>query len=216
MRERDWEIVRARRAEVEAAEAAERERIDAPIRAAEKVLQENHAKLIAVQRENILKLKDAEVFISPELLGAHMSHAEAEANNLKAVNAFVASCDEYREKYKTTENGNKILDYLVERNGVNIFDAATLNAAFVKLRDLGILDEIPTPEPAPVHRTPVPATVGAKKPEVFQGWDPATDLPITLTKRQVDLLSADEYRRFAKVRNADLDLRSWGPGPKGR
>jgi hypothetical protein len=206
------------RAELAEQERIEQEKRDAPRKAAEaKVaefeaqLQENHRKLRQLEAEKIQKQRDEALDLG-ELSGATMTKAEADANNEREANLFVAQCPEYAP-YKTDENRDKILKYLVDVNGVHIWSVKILKDAFCRLRDLGLLTEKPAPVPAarPVHDTEViPET--PKEPETFQGWDPNTDEPITLTKRQVNLLSSEEYKAIFRLRKSDLALPMIGPG----
>jgi len=199
------------RAELAAIEAAEKERIERPIREAEAKLQETHRQLRAVEAERVTKMRDENVFMG-ELAGARMTQDEAAANNKKAVDQFLLECFEY-EKYRTDATRDTMLSYL-DRNGVNLWSVAILRAAFTKLRDLRLLTEKPpAPEPEqPVHDKEFPVNETPKEPETFQGWDPDTDEPITLTKRQVNLLSADQFKAIFRLRRADLVLPNLGPG----
>lgn len=214
-------------------EAEEAERIEAerPAREAEqraaaeqaereKAEQERKDKQTAYWREWVLNDRDPQLYISPELVSVEMPTAKAQTYNLDAVQQFVATTQEYGE-YRTPENAGKITDYL-SRNGVNIFDVPTLKAAFVRLRDLGIVTKriAPTPEPTPapsrvnlrISDEPKPAPVDDGSET---GIDWKTGHPLTLTKRQVAQLGAEDYRRFRKLDGQALSLKPLSPLYRG-
>lgn len=202
----------------EAEEAAERERLR-PIQEAERRAAEERAereqresdrkdKQQSYWRECVLTDRDPQLFVSPELATASMPKSKAETFNAESAAKFVSETPEYAE-YKSAATTDAILSYC-ERNGVNIFDVPTLKAAFIRLRDLGILTklataETPKPSPAPTPRRssvqPAPKDDGLE-----HGWDWTTGEPLKLTAKQVASLSADNYRRFKKLDRAALEL----------
>jgi hypothetical protein len=211
MRERDRISSLQHRQELAEIEAAEKERIEAPIRAAEAKLNATLLELRKVEIEAIQSRRDDEIFLG-ELDGASMTVEQAAANNEAAANSFVADNADYRDNYKNDSNRDVLLSYL-ERNGVNIWSVAILNAAFNKLKGLGLLTENPAPAvPTPaVRSTYIPET--PKVPETYEGWDQLTGLPRTYTKREAYLMSGDEYRRNFRI--VDTSVPNMGPGPKG-
>jgi hypothetical protein len=137
----------------EAEEAAERERqrpiIEAERRAEREQAQREYAdkerreKQTAYWRDWVLNDRDPQLYVSPDLATASMSNSKARAFNAEEGQKFIAETPEYAD-YKAPENADSITGYL-SRNGVHISDAATFRAAFVRLRDLGILKKKPEP-----------------------------------------------------------------------
>lgn len=211
------------RAFKEAEEAAERERLR-PIREAEQRAAEEQAK--REQRESDRKAKqaaywkeavetgpDPKLFVSPELATAEMKKSEAESHNLEQVNKFISTTPEYSE-FKSPDNAEKIIAYL-SKNGVNIFDVPTLKAAFHRLRDLGIVTPRPAPEPPPAM-TPAPKRTTAPKPinpkdEIVDGWELDGSAPRKWTQRELDRLSATDYRRALRIYKDALQLTQLSP-----
>jgi hypothetical protein len=138
-------------------ESEERER-QRPAREAAERAEREQARRVTAQHEreqNIQKYwaqavqesPDPKLFISPELVTASMSTKEATAHNERETAKFMETTPEYAE-YRTSSNADHIIAYLA-KNGVKIFDALTLKAAFVRLRSLGILTKKPAPAPQP-------------------------------------------------------------------
>lgn len=207
--EAERRVADAPRLEVErraAEEQAERERAEA----------ERREKQTAYWREWVLNDRDPQLFVSEEMRAAEMPQSRADAFNAEQVQKFIAETPDYAE-YKSPENADSITSYLI-KNGVHIADAATFKAAFVRLRDLGILTKRPAPVPEPV---PTPSRVNlriAEEPKPASvddgsetGIDWLTGKPLTLTKRQVDALSSTDYRRFKELDGEALSLRPLSP-----
>ena len=94
-----------------------------------------------------------------------------------------------------------------------------IRAAFFRLRDLGIIQPNPKPESisAPVVEKRESKRTKPTGPEMEDGWDSSGN-PLRLTKKQVDYLSATEYRIFKRLDRDALEgsLPNIGPGPRGR
>jgi hypothetical protein len=161
---------------------------------------------------------DPMFYVSPEMRHASMPTAEVQKFNGEQSAEFVKSTPEYAE-YKSNDTLNAIINYFA-RNGVRIFDVDTLRAAFNRLKDTGMIQKCPVPQAEPASR-PQPVKVNLtfepSGPELESGWDDSGK-PLSLTKREVDKLSADEYRVFKRLDRAALDdsLPRIGPGPRGR
>ncbi|MBS1799557.1 MAG: hypothetical protein JSS95_06990 [Acidobacteria bacterium] len=169
--------------------------------AAERREHERNEKQRAYWSEWVQNDRDPKLFVSDAMRTASMSPKEADAFNEVEVKKFIADTHEYQE-YKTPGNAERILDYL-SRNGVRIVDSETLHAAFVRLRDLGILEKKPTPQPVEQPRR-VNLNVTRSKPQpsgpkVYIGRDYATGLDRELTQREVDRMSSTEYARAFPV-----------------
>jgi hypothetical protein len=164
---------------------------------------------------------DPRLYVTPELSTAEMPTKEAAARNEAQANKFVQTTPEFAE-YKSPANADKIFAYL-ETNGVFIFDVETLRAAFVRLRDLGVIQKNPKNLKQPVERptsanlTVAPAKAETKlKPAMFFGWDENGD-PHEYTEREVARWSSEEMKRRLRLTAASgaLSLPNVGPGPAG-
>ena len=182
----------ARRLETE---AREREAAD---KARAERFEEQKRKSREFLREQVLTGEDVQLYVTPELQGLSMPKAEADAFNKAESDLFIQQTPEYLP-YKTNESADAILAYFT-RNRVRIFDAATIKAAFVRLKDLGIIQprSVTPPEKAPEPKpnvTPNMTIARPTSPQMFRGIDPLTGLEREYTKRQVDGMSAHEYKR---------------------
>ena len=158
-------------------------------------------------RDAVVATPDPKLFVSPELANAKMPKVAADQFNAEQVQKFIVDTPDYAE-YRTPENSTAILDYL-DLNGVRIADAATYRAAFVRLRDLGVLSKKVAPEVKPASaptRTVAQAVTPTENSNLEHGWDHLTGQLLTLNRRQVALLSADDYRRFKRLDKAALAL----------
>ena len=174
----------------EAAEAAQRQRAESQRQYWAEAVQES---------------PDPRLYVTPELLTAKMSKTAASAHNSAEVAKFIETTSDFAE-YRTPQNADKLLAYL-ERNGVRIFDAAMLNAAFIRLRDLGILEKRPTPTPVRPTEQPrrVNLTIAQSTPEaparpkMYRGRDYGTGLERDFSEREVNRMSSLEYQRAFAV-----------------
>jgi hypothetical protein len=193
-------------------EAEERERLR-PIREAAEQAEREAAQREQAQRgreaaqraywsEWIQSDRDPQLYVTPELLTASMPTKEASAHNEREVAKFMEMTPDFAE-FRTPANADKIIAYF-ERNGVRIFDAAMVKAAFFRLRDLGILVKRPAPQPQRVEQpqrvnlsvAPAKAPSG---PKTYVGRDHATGVERTFTQREVDRMSSLEYQRAFQI-----------------
>lgn len=206
----------AEEAEREAKELREKNEREAAERA-EQIDERNQiarANSRAYLRAQILSGPDHMLYVSPGLMHKSMATPEAQKFNGEQAARFIRETPEY-ESFRSDETMNAIFDYFA-RNGVHIFDVATLKAAFYRLRDTGVIQKRPIPkiEPEPAPKpAPLRVNLTVDGPELEQGWD-ENGRPLTLTKRQVDRLSATEYRKFKHLDRAALEdsLPKFGPG----
>jgi hypothetical protein len=175
------------------------------------------------------------VFVSPRVLGIIRgtepmteeqmnSFADAEARAFKDENPDFA-------QYNNAANIDIIISMYSERD-FPVCCRDMLKSAFLILKRDGLLE----PNPIPVQRTVAPVQSDNIEPDwdaiprlpidhktpiaykrqdteqTFTGTDPLTGKPITLTARQVDLLSAAEYKAIFHVPNMHLGKYSFGGG----
>jgi hypothetical protein len=196
MRHRDLLTIREHRAEVEAQERAERERIERPIREAEARLKETHRKLHAVAVERLLgKVKDPDrVPVDAELIGAKMSRTDADKFNVAEFRKFRESHPEVYLNPELLENMGAYWD----ANGLQIISANMLSALIDRYRHAGLLPDAPAPDPEPLP-APEPEAAKPAGPVVHIGVDWQTGREREFTRREVDRMSADEFRKFFPV-----------------
>ena len=194
---------------------AEQRRLDAPRleaerraaeeqEAAEQQRQRREEGQRAYWRESVLSGPDLKLYVTPELMRASLPTVEAVNNhNLAEIEKFIEATPEFLE-YKLPANADAILQYF-RRNGVVIFDAAMLKAAFIRLRDLGILVKRPASQPQPVQqpkRVNLSAPVESEKqasPKSNRGRDQRTGEIRDFSDWEVRNMGADEYKRTFAV-----------------
>lgn len=206
--------VSAARERREQLEAEERERQRPAREAAEKAEREQAQRLAAQHgreqkrqaywREWVQSGRDPQLYVTAELLTASMPAKEASAHNEREVAKFIETTPDFAE-FKTPANADKLIAYF-DKNGVRIFDAAMLKAAFVRLRDLGILAKRPAPQPQPMEQpkrvnlsSPVEPTKPITGPKVYRGRDYATGREREFTQREVDRMSSLEFQRAFEI-----------------
>ena len=179
-------------------------------------LNQNARELHRTIRQRIEQHRDDECYVDPATVGRTMGGAEAMEYNQSEAEAFLRDSPDY---FPCPENLAAIGAYL-ERNGIQIASRKTLAAALKRLRESGLLLDRPkaaaTPMPAlvtPGTVPPAPAKAEATAPataETFRGIDPATGEAREYTRKQVDLMSSDQYRRCFRLVKSDLELpRHW-------
>ncbi|SFS10785.1 hypothetical protein SAMN05421771_1847 [Granulicella pectinivorans] len=207
------EVIAARERR-EAEEAAQRE-AERPRREAERKAAQEQAEREAELHERGEKQKaywadwiqadaDPKLVVSYAMRAASMPTKDAEAFTAKAAAQF-ASEPEYAA-YRTLENADVILGYL-RRNGVLIADVETIRAAFVRLRDLGLLKQKtalqpPAERPEPVNLAVPPERANATTPsgpKVYRGRDQLTGEMRDFSNWEVDRMSSEDYRRTFSI-----------------
>ena len=203
--ERQWASLRAWRKELAAVEAAEREERERPIREAKESLQESATALGKLAREMVATGKDSEFMIPASVAGRRMSVAMPGQFNADEARKFAESTPEF---YPSPANKAAVFDFLT-RNRVNIADCATYQAAFHRLKDFGLLEPEPEPEPEAEPVEVLELEPAAPAPvETLVGVDWETGLPREFTQRQVDLMTAEDFRRAFNLKLPRL-VASW-------
>jgi len=229
--ERDRLAYRARMAEQAAEEAAQREAEERPIREATEELNKLHRKIYATIRERIKTMPDEDVitgvsdfWIDPDLAGVSMDRSFAGAFDADSYLEFLR---EHSSWFYDCEANRKTLFSYMERNRAQIFNCEMLRRAALRLQEYGLLEErpdgyerdpetggiiIPRQEPTYVNlRVSYPPT-----PPTYTGWDEQTGLEREFTQREVDRMSADQYRRVFRVKRSDMELPNSGPRGNAR
>ena len=192
--ERDRLSLKQYRAEEAAREEAERIEREAPLREAEQKLAASTLALNKRMKEVVQSGRDPDFQIPASVAGKGMTVEEASTFNASEGRKFSQNTPEF---YPSARNIDAILDYLV-RQGINIADAATYRAAYLRLRDLGLLEERP-PEPEPIEAPPEPEPVIVAEPETFAGVDPETGSPREYTQREVTRMDSLTFRKCFKL-----------------
>ncbi len=181
------------------AEEAERERLEQeqrerPLREAEAQLVQNSNALAMLERDRVAGtggLKDERSWADPIIAGTRMLRDEAKAYNAAQFQVFMR---DHPSAYLSPANADVLFSYLT-RNDITIATAETYRRAYERLDSFGLLESKPAdPEPELVQE-PEPESTG---PKMVKGWDD-DGREIELTERQVDRLTADEYKTFARV-----------------
>lgn len=202
----------AERKERRAAEEAERKAADAPRLEAERKAAEKREAVDAAERKRgekqraywadwVLTDADPKFVVTPTLASASMSQRQAAKNNLTAVEKFTESVSQYAP-YRTPGNAAIIVDYLA-RNGALIYDASMLEAAFIRLKDLGVLTEKPMEAPQNEASDEVLMTPQKNAepigPTTYRGRDYLTGHDRDFTEREVNRMSSLEYQHAFQV-----------------
>ncbi len=159
------------------------------MREAETALQQSATELGKLTREMIQSGKDSDFQLPASVAGRGMDYEEARKFNGSEMRAFIASEPSF---FDCPENREALIDYLLRQDCV-IADAATYQAAFLRLREYGLLEE--RPEPEPIQEPPKPQPVAEPTPEVFKGVDPATGLEREFSRREVQRMDSLTYRK---------------------
>jgi hypothetical protein len=211
MRERDRLAIQAHREEIQSLERAERERIEAPIKAAQAEINRTVNELAKVYRQRLLgTVRDPDpIGIDPSVTGIRMPRVEADAFNRRE---FAKYKSEHPDVFWTQELLENLGAYFAKQ-GLQIITAGMIESLVDRYRACGLLPDRPEPEPI---AEPITERESAKptQPEVFEGWDLDSGEPRTFTRREVDRMSADEYRRVFRIYKEHLGLPNVGPGAR--
>lgn len=113
-----------------------------------------------------------------------------------------------QELYFSAENMDRLTDYL-SAQGVNIADAETYEAAWLRLQALGLLEDRPEAEPEPHPEPQIEADpVGQIDDGSMTGIDLETGQPRIYSKWEIDHMQADKYKRVFQL-NAERRLAAW-------
>jgi len=200
MRERDRIEIRQFMETEQAEEKRREEERMRPMREAQAKFDSTLRELNAVQKENILKVKDDQFQLDPTTLVPIKT-----ADYPKWQRDQAAIFRERHPDYWPSPGNEQVLVQYINLNGgpgLRLVSALQLSRAFIRLREFGLLQERPE-EPAPEPQTepergsaPSPETPG---PELAEGVDPSTGLPRKFTTREIDKMTADEYRRVFQL-----------------
>lgn len=220
------------------AEQMEAERLEAerPAREAERKQQERIEQLQTehqntlrqlhtIDRERVANGKDEAFVIDPATtsgFGTGVPPAEIEQWHKAEMRKFINANPEY---HPCPENVDAILAYIDRQvpGGLKLLSAVQIERAYKRLNEFGLLKQrpAPAPKPAPAPRVnlssaPEPPKATTLKDDGSEmGWDWTTGQPLTLTRRQVERLSATEYREFKKLDGEALSLRPLSPIYRG-
>jgi len=194
-REREEAAEKAKRKAREDADAAKLKEVEA-------TLTENARKMHAIRRDTLLNKRDVDVYVDPATLKVSMSQVEAKTFNRKAVEEFISK---HPEHAATLRENLEVIGSYMDRNGVQIVSFLTLEAAFNRLLENGIIVAVPpavapakTPRVEPTA-APVNLQIEATKPTERTGGaygrNPQTGEQRWYSDFEISKLSADDYRR---------------------
>jgi hypothetical protein len=203
MRERDRIAIREYQVQVEKEEKEAEGRRLAPIRKAEAELQKTADELARIIRVNLLAAPDPDVYIDPRTVGKRVPLAQAQRLAVLAAEEFLKRNPDY---YICPENFETIRQYFAI-NDCELLTAEMYEAAFVKLRNAGLIREAPEPEPEP---EPINEPEQEQKPEQpsrnSTGYDLATGELREYTPWEVEQMTANEFRRVFGLRSSSYVL----------
>ena len=204
MRERDRLSIREHRAGVEAAERAERERREAPVKAAEERLKETHRKLRDVLVERLIgRVVDPDrIAVDPSVASVRMTQRQANDYNSSEFRKYR---DAHPEVHWTIELADQMSAYY-SKNSLGLISANMIAELVARYAEANLLPSPPTPEPEVIPE-PEPAPIETK-PEEFVGRDPETGEQRTYSKRQVYMMDSETYRRTFKTLNTMAEILS--------
>jgi hypothetical protein len=222
MLERDRIEIRKWKAQIAAEEAAQREAEERPVREAVERLNELHRKIYSTVRERILTMSDedengnSECWIDPSVQGLQLEYNLAMKCNAAEYESFLANNPWFWHDPEQFNMGQLFAYFARQRGTIEIFSAEMYLRAARRLAQYGILKERPPepPKPEPVEVN-FDIDRSAEPPAPIIGWDEQTGLEREFTQREVDRLSADQYRRIFRVKRSDMILPNAGPGPMG-
>ncbi len=182
-------------------EERKREAAERPIREAEQRLTETHNKLFNLEKAEVIAGRPDPGFTIPDSCSSLRMSVQEAIDFARGQGAkFVAETPDY---YPCRENFETINNYLAV-NGITIPHVDVYKIALERLRTFGMIKErtapAPTPEAVPEEpaQEPNPPTEAPSSEELI-GWDPATGGERVFTKREVDLMSSEEFRRIFRL-----------------
>jgi hypothetical protein len=212
MRERDRLALKEWRESEERRSRAEIEQHTGKLRA-------THARLLEMNRKAFLQMKDPELYVSPYLENARWTLEQAIAFNKQQAVEFVAETPEY---FACMENFEVLSEYFA-RNLTEIVDKEMWHAAYEKAKALDLLKLGPDPQPEPIQqqeqesepeRLPQsfrqPTAYRRETQETYRGIDPNTGQERDYTQVEVDLMSADLFKKVFSVPTPALTRVNFG------
>lgn len=210
MLERTRQQIKRFRDEFDEHQRKERERTNAPIRAAENALIETHRKLAAVMKDRLLgTVRDPDpIAIDPAVATVRMTQQQANEFNRAEFRKYK---EQHPELYWDETLVDSIGSYL-DANGLKIITVSMIDAIVSRYREANLLPDAP-PAPELIEPEPEPAPIEAKPEAIgYAGWSLESGEPCTFSKRQVANMSADEFRRCFHLDRESLALPNVGPG----
>ena len=207
--ERARAVVRQQREETAREEAAERERLEAPIREAEKKLSLMAGKLVQLERDRLLGkvVPDPDLFIDPVVgpsvrLGVEAARKfnNSEFDKFKSANPGIYFGDP--PVYELID----LLGNYFDVNKLNLITALMIQKLVDRMGEAGLLPERPAiviSEPEPVPQSVEPTR---KREQTFPGINPDTGEPVIYSLRQVNAMTTEDMRRRIQVLPTIKDL----------
>jgi len=197
------------RAEFEdAIEDEERQKEEAPIRAAQAEQNRLLVELREAEKQEVIAGRKDPAFVIPESAsGKRMSLSAAKEFAAKEARRFYDTCEEFRERFNTPDNRDAICNYLIVQE-MAIPDVECFRVAFERLRDLGLLTENAVePQPTPAiepGETPDPEQERERKRQEYFTKPVLNHTGKDYSQAELDRLSADEFRRVAGLYGDNL------------
>lgn len=134
--------------------------------------------------------------IPASAVGLKMTLEKGRAFAREQGDLFVAHNPDY---YPCSNNLNNIREYLIAQ-GISIPTEEAFKLAWLRLRELGLIEERPAPEPEPTPIQEPPSEQPTTEPEIDQlGWDLETGEKRLYKPYEVFRMSAEQYRQAFRV-----------------
>ena len=200
---------RLMRLEEEAAAAAAQEAAIAPIIAK---LDKGYQKLLGRVIEQVKTGKDESFVVPADAANLSLRRSEVEPHNIAVARQFMA-LPEWKN-WDNKSNFSAITEYM-SRQGLQIFTLETMKMSFRRLVALHLLEEQDVEsevieqqeQAAQAERASAAEQQRAEREadliEENSGWNLVTGARETLTTRQIDAMSADQFKRFKRLCGAN-------------
>jgi hypothetical protein len=229
--ERDYQSLRAARAEIAADEKAEQEARERPVKEAQEENQRLTRELHSVMRTRLLTMQDVDrsdydkssVFVSPGLEGT-FDFDESVSFTVAEYRQFVSEPDVYGWYYDSGANRSILFEYL-NRNNIRIADKSMIRSAALRLNEYNCFEPQPEPiiiEPEDQYQSddqnsPRYVNLGFNRPPapvIHEGWNLTTGEKQIYSDFEVNRMSSETYRRVFRLFKNSFQLPNTGPGPK--
>jgi hypothetical protein len=228
---REWQSLRAARAEIAADEKAEQDERERPVREATEENQRLQRQLNGVMQARLLTMRDVEysdydrsnVYVSPGLeLENTFDFTESVDYTVSEYHQFLSEPDVYGWYYDSAANRSTLFEYL-NRNSVRCADRAMIRSAATRLHSFNCFETQPDPviiEPEDQYQSDDPSSpkyvnLGRNEPPapapVHEGWDLQTGERRSYSTWDVNHMSSDQYRRIFRLTKSSFELPNVGP-----
>jgi hypothetical protein len=129
--------------------------------------------------------------------GLRMSKEKLSAFMERESSAF---CEHNPEYFPTTRNLEAISAYIADQ-GIGIPDESCFRQAWLRLRELGLIEERPAPAPVPepIAALVIEQALAPTEPELTAGYDPETGEPRNFTQREIWNMDSITFKKAFRM-----------------